>query len=84
MPNSPFAASHALIIENYRRLLDQHGSGPAVGQWSLNGQQFRFEKLSEVGCLTGQRVLDVGCGLGDLYPFLRLLCSGHRETILSR
>ena len=62
--------SKQTIIENYRNLFLKHGSGPEVGQWSLEGQQFRFEKLIQIGDLRGCRVLDVGCGLGDLYPLL--------------
>lgn len=48
----------------------KHGSGPEVAQWSAEGQQFRFEKLIQIGDLGGSRVLDLGCGIGDLYPFL--------------
>lgn len=58
------------IIENYRKLFLEHGDGPAVGQWSEEGQRFRFEKLTQIGDLAGKTVLDVGCGIGDLYPFL--------------
>ena len=62
--------SKQMIIENYRNLFLKHGSGPEVGQWSPEGQQFRFEKLIEIGDLRGSRVLDLGCGIGDFYPFL--------------
>jgi len=62
--------SKQLIIENYLKLFLRYGSGPEVGQWSSEGQQFRFEKLIQIGDLRGCRVLDIGCGLGDLYPFL--------------
>lgn len=62
--------SKKIIIENYRNLFLKHGSGPEVGQWTPEGQQFRFEKLIQIGDLRGCRVLDLGCGLGDLYPFL--------------
>ena len=64
------AKSKQIIIENYRKLFLKHGSGPEVGQLSPEGQQFRFEKLIQIGDLRGCRVLDLGCGLGDLYPFL--------------
>jgi SAM-dependent methyltransferase len=62
--------SKQIIVENYRNLFLSHGSGPEVGQWSLEGQRFRFEKLIQIGDLHGRRVLDLGCGIGDLYPFL--------------
>jgi len=58
------------IVENYRNLLRKHGSGPEVGQWSAEGQRFRFEKLIQIGDLKGKRILDLGCGIGDLYPLL--------------
>jgi SAM-dependent methyltransferase len=62
--------SKQFIIENYRNLFLKHGSGPEASQGSAEGQRFRFEKLLQIGDLTGCRVLDLGCGLGDLYPFL--------------
>lgn len=63
--------SKKIIIDNYDLLLKKHGSGPAVSQWSPEGQLFRFQKLAEIGDLSGARVLDVGCGLGDFYTFLK-------------
>jgi SAM-dependent methyltransferase len=62
--------SKQIIIENYRKLFLKHGFGPEVGQWSHEGQRFRFEKLIQIGDLCGCRILDLGCGLGDFYPFL--------------
>ena len=59
------------IQENYRNLLVKHGSGPEVGQWSREGQLFRFEKLIQICNLNDLHVLDLGCGIGDLYPFLQ-------------
>ena len=58
------------IIENYRNLFSEYGSGAEVGQLSLEGQRFRFEKLIQIADLKNRRVLDLGCGIGDLYPFL--------------
>jgi SAM-dependent methyltransferase len=62
--------SKKIIIESYRNLFLKYGSGPEVGQWSPEGQQFRFEKLIRIGDLSGCRILDLGCGIGDFYPFL--------------
>lgn len=62
--------SEQIIIENYRNLFLKYGSGPEVGQWSPEGQRFRFEKLIQIADLKGRNVLDLGCGIGDLYPFL--------------
>jgi SAM-dependent methyltransferase len=58
------------IVQNYRRLFLEHGDGPAVGQWSAEGQRFRFEKLAQIANLRGARIVDIGCGIGDLFPFL--------------
>jgi SAM-dependent methyltransferase len=62
--------SKQTIIKNYRNLFLKHRSGPEVGQWSAEGQQFRFEKLIQIANLKDRSVLDLGCGIGDLYPFL--------------
>jgi SAM-dependent methyltransferase len=58
------------VIKNYRQLLARYREGPAVAQLSAEGQQSRFKKLAEVGDLNGKTILDIGCGLGDLLPFL--------------
>ena len=43
----------------------------ALGWHSRRTQRKRFEVLCEVGQLAHRRILDVGCGLGDLYGYLR-------------
>jgi SAM-dependent methyltransferase len=43
----------------------------ALGWHSRRTQYKRFAVLCEVGNLHQTRVLDVGCGLGDLYAYLR-------------
>jgi len=59
------------IIENYRNLFSKYsGNSPEAVQMSSEGQRFRFEKLTEIANLKGLRVLDLGCGTGDMYPFL--------------
>jgi SAM-dependent methyltransferase len=61
-------------VELYGGLLDRHGVAPqAVGWGSVESQQQRFRVLMEVlpaSRLDSCRVLDVGCGLGDLYGWL--------------
>ncbi|MBT5855516.1 class I SAM-dependent methyltransferase [bacterium] len=42
----------------------------ASGWYSAFTQQLRFLNLSMVGDLNGVRILDVGCGLGDLAGYL--------------
>ncbi len=44
----------------------------SAGMWpNKEGQQIRFKALAEIAPLDGCSVLDVGCGLGDFYYFLR-------------
>lgn len=66
--------SKRAIVDNYRRLLEEFGDSPQATQNSAEGQQFRFAKLLAVGDLRGKSVLDIGCGIGDLYGFLRARC----------
>jgi trans-aconitate methyltransferase len=56
---------------HYQQLLAEHGDGPLATQMSREGREFRFHKLLEIADLDGATVLDVGCGLGHLYPILR-------------
>ena len=50
----------------------------ALGWQSRKTQFQRFAVLAEVGTLANRRVLDVGCGLGDLYGYLQ---SRHIPTV---
>jgi len=61
----------ASLRDHYRALFATHGDDPAAAQMSREGQRFRFLKLFEVADLGGASVLDVGSGLGDMYPYLR-------------
>jgi len=60
------------IRDYYRGCLNCHGINQAEAlSWSnQNAQQIRFQVLAQVGDLRGKSILDVGSGLGDLYPFL--------------
>ncbi len=55
----------------FRLHLQLHGPNwRGLGWQSQRSQQRRFIVLSEVGPLANTRVLDVGCGVGDLYDYL--------------
>jgi cyclopropane fatty-acyl-phospholipid synthase-like methyltransferase len=43
----------------------------ALGWGSANSQEKRFNALAQVGITGGDSVLDVGCGFGDLYFYLK-------------
>jgi SAM-dependent methyltransferase len=60
------------IVEFYERNVDQYGdSFGAVGWGSRESQRRRFHVLAEIANLRGAAILDIGCGLGDFYGYLR-------------
>lgn len=66
------------IIGFYDRHIDEHGSGPrAVGWGDEKSQAARFASLCRAGDFEGAPVLDVGCGLGDFYVYLK----DHYENV---
>jgi trans-aconitate methyltransferase len=70
--NLPLSATMEPRISYYNDTLKRFGSGdPRALAWRDSESQItRFEILAQVGDLSGASVLDEGCGLGDLYPFL--------------
>src|SRR5689334_13341549 len=62
----------AHIDQYYNSLIDHYGHDPrACDYGSKSSQQIKFSALSQVMPLTGQRILDVGCGFADFGDFLR-------------
>jgi SAM-dependent methyltransferase len=59
------------VISYFDKTLCMHGDRPAAVGFSPQGQQLRFEEFLAIGDISGTRVLDYGCGKGDLYQFLR-------------
>ncbi|MBW8000465.1 MAG: class I SAM-dependent methyltransferase [Planctomycetes bacterium] len=60
-----------LIHNYYNNLVDKHGPDTKSLGWSgTKSQHKRFEILCGVGELSGKQVLDVGCGMADLYDYL--------------
>lgn len=58
------------IHDFYEGALEAYGTDPRSVHWaSGESQKVRFEVLSKIADLSGKRILDVGCGLGDLYKF---------------
>jgi len=52
--------------------LEKHGATHEATNWGSQASQYRrFEILSETGGLKGKSILDVGCGLGEFYRFLK-------------
>lgn len=59
---------------------DRYGDTPRSLDLSVEGQQGRFEVLSQIGDLSNKRVLELGSGLGHFYEFLRDRYHGVRYT----
>jgi len=61
------------ILRYYSNLLQKHGFDPrSVGWGDRKGKQsLRFEILCQIGKIHGGSLLDVGCGFGDLYGYLK-------------
>lgn len=63
--------------ELYNKRFDQHGRDvKTVGWGSEESQKLRFEILFRGLNPKGKTILDVGCGLGDLIPFLEFQTAG--------
>jgi RimJ/RimL family protein N-acetyltransferase len=55
----------------YQNLYRRFGNSYQTLNWgSAQSQALRFEVLSQVGKITGSKILDVGCGLGDMVDWL--------------
>src|SRR5690606_12047468 len=78
---SPTPASGASKIEGmcdeppylrpYRQAVERHGAGFEATLWlSKRGQRTRFAVIADMVDLRDLRVLDAGCGNGDLCEFL--------------
>src|SRR4051812_38280614 len=59
------------LRESYRATLAEHGTSPGAVKLSAAGQRERFAQLAAIDDLSGHSVIDVGCGLGYLYEYLR-------------
>jgi len=60
------------LLAFYDRHLKDFGDAPQAVRWTPEGQARRYETLLQIaGDLRGKRVLDFGCGKGDLCGFLK-------------
>jgi len=61
-----------IVREHYEPLLAKYFSGYEILDWeSLDSQIKRFKVLVDNVELSGKRILDVGCGTGDLYGYFK-------------
>ena len=65
------ARQRQFLIDAHRDSLHKHGYSPMTLFWESRGLQWvRFRVLSEIGIGSGDSLLDVGCGFGDLRSWL--------------
>ncbi|HET6863820.1 MAG TPA: class I SAM-dependent methyltransferase [Candidatus Saccharimonadales bacterium] len=57
--------------EDYDDAFDDYGPGPkALLWWDYRSMAIRFRELTKEVPIEGRSVLDAGCGMGDLLPYL--------------
>lgn len=60
------------IIERYNKRIAKFGNTiEALASGSDERRNMRFQVLMDCGIQKGDKILDLGCGFGDLYKFLR-------------
>lgn len=61
-----------IISEFYNKRVLIYGDSIETLDWSSKyAQLIRFKILTEIGDLKGKSILDIGCGLADLYVFIQ-------------
>lgn len=65
-------AEHRSTVAHFTALAEAHGVDARALDWrGRESQELRFSVLARIGIAPEARVLDVGCGQGDLLPWLR-------------
>jgi ubiquinone/menaquinone biosynthesis C-methylase UbiE len=59
------------ITEHYLELYKKFGESPKALGWIKGNQDIRFDVISQIGELKNSSILDVGCGFGDFYGYLK-------------
>lgn len=59
------------ILDHYSDLYKKYGDSPKSLGWGNGRQSMRFKILSEIGNLQDSSILDIGCGFGDFFGFLK-------------
>jgi SAM-dependent methyltransferase len=71
-------------LEHYQKQVEKHGVGSieALSWGSVVSQGVRFQQIRRAFySLAGKKILDVGCGHGDLYDFLSLGFNWPKEYV---
>ena len=60
---------YIFLVDKYNKNLEKFGVSPSAVGWVSGKQKERYSKLFE-GVGDFNSVIDIGCGLGDLYKFI--------------
>jgi SAM-dependent methyltransferase len=63
--------SKEYVISFFDTHLMLHGDRPEAVRWTTVGQRAHYQSMLDIGDTAGKKVLDFGCGKGDLYQFLQ-------------
>jgi SAM-dependent methyltransferase len=63
--------SKEYVISFFDKNLMMHGDRPEAVRWSSKGQIAHYECLLDIGDINSSKILDFGCGKGDLLQFLK-------------
>jgi trans-aconitate methyltransferase len=78
-----FDSAH--LNEDYDKSLAQYGPGPkALLWWDYRSMALRFRELIKDVPIEGKSILDAGCGMGDLLPFLYAKSANFRYLGIDR
>ena len=70
--NSDFKSDFKALANHYDELVKRHGENPESAQYAdRETQERRMEVLCEIGVGKNSKVLDFGCGTGQLLSFLQ-------------
>jgi ubiquinone/menaquinone biosynthesis C-methylase UbiE len=59
------------ILHYYSDLFKKYGDNPKSLGWGNGRQSMRFQILNQIGNFQNCSILDVGCGFGDFFGFLK-------------
>jgi len=59
------------ITEHYTKLYEKYGYSASALGWPRGKQDIRFQAISQIGELKNKKILDVGCGFGHLFSYLK-------------
>jgi SAM-dependent methyltransferase len=72
MKPNPFARSLLRMEKHYERLIRHYGDTPDAADWTnRETRERRFAILTQAGPMKEAKILDFGCGTGELLCYLR-------------